>query len=183
MLDMKKIVCVAFATVSCLSFGAQTVQGYSKKNGTYVQSYKRTAPNSTQRDNWSSRGNANPYTGKAGYKTPNKWRTTWLLWFFCCPCRYWVNSAYLMNKLNTRSFRALLHVTLAIAHVRIVLLGMAANVVGVVLTLNLVGIAPFAIRMMWRRRWSMTIKEQRECNEENRHTCHAHADADSLKPQ
>jgi len=49
-----------------------TVQGYTKKDGTYVAPYQRTAPNGTQRDNWSSKPNVNPYTGKDGTKEPQK---------------------------------------------------------------------------------------------------------------
>lgn len=44
------------------------VKGYTKKDGTRVESHKRTAPNKTQRDNWSTKGNTNPYTGKKGTK-------------------------------------------------------------------------------------------------------------------
>lgn len=44
------------------------VQGYTKSNGTYVPAYYRTAPNSTKADNYSTQGNINPYTGKAGTK-------------------------------------------------------------------------------------------------------------------
>ncbi len=42
------------------------VKGYTKKNGTYVHSYRRTAPNRTKQDNWSHKGNVNPDTGRAG---------------------------------------------------------------------------------------------------------------------
>ena len=49
-----------------------TVHGYTRKNGKQVQSYKRTAPNGTQKDNFSTKGNVNPYTGKKGTKTPKK---------------------------------------------------------------------------------------------------------------
>ena len=49
-----------------------TVHGYTKKDGTVVAPYQRTAPNGTQRDNWSSKPNVNPYTGKEGTKEPQK---------------------------------------------------------------------------------------------------------------
>ena len=49
-----------------------TVHGYHRKNGTFVQPYHRTAPNRTKFDNWSSKGNTNPYTGKRGNKSPFK---------------------------------------------------------------------------------------------------------------
>lgn len=52
------------------------VSGYYRSNGTYVQPYFRTAPNSTNRDNFSTRGNVNPYTGKPGWIEPdNKYNT------------------------------------------------------------------------------------------------------------
>ena len=44
------------------------VHGYTKRNGTVVKPYARTHQNSTQRDNFSTQGNVNPYTGKRGTK-------------------------------------------------------------------------------------------------------------------
>lgn len=48
--------------------GSHSVRGYVKKNGTYVQPHRSTNPNGTRSDNWSTRGNVNPYTGKPGTK-------------------------------------------------------------------------------------------------------------------
>jgi hypothetical protein len=48
------------------------VRGYHRKNGTYVAPHNRTAPNKTKTDNWSTRGNTNPETGKKGTKPPNR---------------------------------------------------------------------------------------------------------------
>ncbi len=48
------------------------VQSHTTKKGTYVKSHRRTAPNKSKRDNWSSKGNVNPYTGKAGTKDPDR---------------------------------------------------------------------------------------------------------------
>lgn len=45
-----------------------SVDGYYRKDGTYVETHQRSAPNSTVNDNWSTKGNENPYTGKAGTK-------------------------------------------------------------------------------------------------------------------
>ena len=42
------------------------VRGYRKSNGTYVKSHYRSNPNRTVRDNWSTSGNTNPYTGRLG---------------------------------------------------------------------------------------------------------------------
>lgn len=44
------------------------VKGYNRKDGTYVAPHYRTKANGTKNDNWSTRGNINPYTGKAGTK-------------------------------------------------------------------------------------------------------------------
>ncbi|WP_298997021.1 hypothetical protein [uncultured Desulfovibrio sp.] len=50
--------------------GSTSVKGYTKKSGTYVAPHKRTAPNNTKMDNYSTKGNTNPYTGKKGTKKP-----------------------------------------------------------------------------------------------------------------
>jgi hypothetical protein len=50
------------------SGGTVNVSGYTRKDGTYVAPYQRTAPNSTTSDNWSTKGNVNPITRKAGTK-------------------------------------------------------------------------------------------------------------------
>lgn len=47
------------------------VKGYYRKDGTYVAPHRRSAPNGTKLDNWSTRGNVNPYTGKVGTVDPN----------------------------------------------------------------------------------------------------------------
>jgi hypothetical protein len=48
------------------------VRGHIRKDGKYIAPHNRTTANSTQRDNWSSKGNTNPYTGKSGHKNPKK---------------------------------------------------------------------------------------------------------------
>ena len=40
--------------------------GYTRSNGTYVQGHYKTNSNSTNHDNFSTRGNYNSYTGSAG---------------------------------------------------------------------------------------------------------------------
>ena len=60
----------AFATNS--SGGTHSVKGHTTKNGTYIAPHQQTNPNGTQRDNWSSKPNVNPYTGKAGTIEPKK---------------------------------------------------------------------------------------------------------------
>jgi hypothetical protein len=46
------------------------VQGYTTTGGTYVPPHQQTNPNSTQTDNYGTRGNVNPYTGTGGTRTP-----------------------------------------------------------------------------------------------------------------
>ncbi len=45
-----------------------TVHSYTKRSGEHVNSYHRTTPDSTQRNNYSAKGNYNPHTGKYGTK-------------------------------------------------------------------------------------------------------------------
>ena len=52
------------------SSGSHAVRKHVRKDGTYVQPHRATNQNQTQRDNWSSKPNVNPYTGKPGEKTP-----------------------------------------------------------------------------------------------------------------
>jgi len=49
--------------------GSVTVKGYTRKDGTYVQPHNRSAPDGNFNNNWSTKGNVNPYTGKEGTKT------------------------------------------------------------------------------------------------------------------
>ena len=70
---MKKIALIALALASGAVM-AQTVQrdGYVTKNGTYVAPSYATSPNNTKLDNYSTKGNVNPYTGKQGTVDPYK---------------------------------------------------------------------------------------------------------------
>lgn len=45
---------------------SERVSGYTKENGTYVAPYERTKANDTVNDNYGTRGNENPWTGKTG---------------------------------------------------------------------------------------------------------------------
>jgi len=44
------------------------VNGYFKKDGTYVQPHHATNPDGTTHNNYSHQGNYNPYTGKQGHR-------------------------------------------------------------------------------------------------------------------
>jgi hypothetical protein len=47
------------------------VNEYIKKDGTHVTSHDRTSANAVTSDNWSTKGNVNPETGKKGTKPPD----------------------------------------------------------------------------------------------------------------
>lgn len=83
--NLRFITVVSFSLATCLCIsnafakkdssslgGSHSVNGYVKKNGTYVQPHQATNPNQTQKDNWSSKPNVNPYNGKPGTKEPQK---------------------------------------------------------------------------------------------------------------
>lgn len=48
------------------SSGSVSVRGHTTKRGAFVPAHTRTAPNKTKNDNWGTRGNVNPRTGKGG---------------------------------------------------------------------------------------------------------------------
>jgi len=82
-MSMRKITVTSlfflFIFVASLAFADTTeartrVRGYHKpKSGTYVQPHYRTSPNRSRLDNWSTKGNLNPYTGKWGTNSPYRW--------------------------------------------------------------------------------------------------------------
>jgi hypothetical protein len=64
---MKKLILsFIFSILAFAAFSQTFVNPYTKKNGTTVQGYYRTAPNTTNIDNYSTQGNFNPYTGQIG---------------------------------------------------------------------------------------------------------------------
>ena len=75
---MKKISIVLLVLISVLFlfttvFAADVwVNGYHRSDGTYVRGHYRSAPDSNPWNNYSTKGNTNPYTGKPGYLDPNR---------------------------------------------------------------------------------------------------------------
>ena len=75
---MKKIssllICLSIFAISFSTFSQtvnpnhRTVKTYTKKSGTVVQKHEQTVPNKTKKDNYSTKGNINPNTGKKGTK-------------------------------------------------------------------------------------------------------------------
>lgn len=77
---MKRVMAIMICTV--LLLGSITlafaktvrVKGYHRRDGTYVQPHYRTTPDRSRYNNWSTKGNVNPYTGKRGYSDPYRQR-------------------------------------------------------------------------------------------------------------
>lgn len=69
---MKRLLLAAGALMMLATTASadQSVRGYTRRDGTYVQPHMRTTPNATPFDNYSTRGNVNPYTGQPGTKDP-----------------------------------------------------------------------------------------------------------------
>lgn len=71
---MKRLLVAALVVASCTpAFADQFVNGYIRKDGTYVQPHYRSDPNNSTWDNYSTEGNINPYNGKVG--TRSQWET------------------------------------------------------------------------------------------------------------
>ena len=50
------------------SSSSHSVRGYTTKRGTYVAPHRQSNADHTQHNNWSTKGNTNPVTGRAGTK-------------------------------------------------------------------------------------------------------------------
>ncbi|MFN3874238.1 MAG: hypothetical protein ACK4R9_14660, partial [Ignavibacterium sp.] len=67
MKNLLLIISIFFFSLS-LTFAQTWVDGYYKKDGTYVPGHYKTNSNITTFDNYSTKGNINPFTGEKGYK-------------------------------------------------------------------------------------------------------------------
>ncbi len=68
---MKKLwifLLLSLFAAQALAFADEYVRGYTRSDGTSVDGYYRSSPNSTQTDNFSTSGNINPYTGEMGHR-------------------------------------------------------------------------------------------------------------------
>ena len=70
---MRALLAVLLLSLSAQFSLADTyVRGHTRSDGTYVPPHYRTNPNSSSFDNYSTRGNTNPYTGERGTVDPFK---------------------------------------------------------------------------------------------------------------
>ena len=74
---MKKALSVSILCLAVVFFSTDLfaqgryVRGYTRRDGTYVQPHYRSAPDGNVYNNWSTRGNVNPYTGQPGTVNPD----------------------------------------------------------------------------------------------------------------
>ncbi|UII28757.1 hypothetical protein LVD15_10120 [Fulvivirga maritima] len=69
---MKNIILTFLLLISFLTSTAQVyVNGYYRKDGTYVKPHYRSNPDGNPYNNWSYPGNVNPYTGKVATGNPS----------------------------------------------------------------------------------------------------------------
>ena len=60
--------------ISATACFADYVNGYHRSNGTYVSGHYRSTGDSFKHNNYSYKGNTNPYNGKRGYTNPQPYR-------------------------------------------------------------------------------------------------------------
>ena len=65
------LVLLSFLTISLVE--AESVRGYSRQDGTYVQPYQRTHPDRSPYNNYGFPGNYNPNTGRITPGNPNNY--------------------------------------------------------------------------------------------------------------
>lgn len=67
-----KALLILFFSIITFSLNADTyVGGYHRSDGSYVEPHMRSDANETPLDNWSTKGNVNPYTGEEGTRNIN----------------------------------------------------------------------------------------------------------------
>lgn len=56
------------------NWSSTSVEGYTRRDGSYVAPHQRSMPDASTNNNWSTKGNLNPYTGKAGTQRGSGYR-------------------------------------------------------------------------------------------------------------
>jgi hypothetical protein len=93
---MKLIATLLIAAFATTAWAQTYVRPHMNKDGTYVEGHYRTAPNNTDRDNYSAKGNVNPYTGQEGTVTPKEDRPSYTVPapVYSSQCGYTVSGRY-----------------------------------------------------------------------------------------
>ena len=71
---LKYLIAAIVSVIPTVAVSQTHVDGHYRRDGTYVPPHYRTNPNSTTSDNWTTRGNTNPYTGERGTVDPYRER-------------------------------------------------------------------------------------------------------------
>ena len=74
---MNKLLLIALffcLSISPASARNTQVKPYNRSDGSFVMPHRRTAPDNKLHNNYSSKGNMNPYTGKKGTVDPYKYK-------------------------------------------------------------------------------------------------------------
>jgi hypothetical protein len=96
---MKKLLILLVIIFSLTVNGQVYVGGHVKSNGTYVEPYIRSSPNSTPLDNYSYPGNTNPYTGKTATGNPDTYLEKYKNYGYPYP-----SNTEGENKINTKTY-------------------------------------------------------------------------------
>jgi hypothetical protein len=67
-----KVILFVLTLLSLSANADEYVNGYFRRDGGYVQGYHRTEPNNTTLDNYSHKGNINPYTFEQGTRNDDR---------------------------------------------------------------------------------------------------------------
>jgi hypothetical protein len=71
------LICALLLAVAAPTIAKDTyTKPYIRKDGTYVSGHYKSAPDSTKLNNYSTKGNVNPYTGEDGTVDPYKVQPT-----------------------------------------------------------------------------------------------------------
>ena len=65
-MEIGKVIVLVFIAISATASADSRVGGYTTKRGTYVAPHHKSSPDSSRSNNFSTKGNLNPYTGKKG---------------------------------------------------------------------------------------------------------------------
>lgn len=71
MLLIKSVTVAVLILLSTPILADVSVRGYTRHDGTYVKPHYRSNPDGNPDNNWSTKGNTNPYTGKEGTQDPH----------------------------------------------------------------------------------------------------------------
>jgi len=62
------VLTLSVVSAPAMAGGSHAASGHTTKHGTYVPPHQATNPDSSKTNNWSHKGNVNPYTGREGTK-------------------------------------------------------------------------------------------------------------------